>query len=75
MKTVIKKLKRKKSCGPDNFPNEIFIEANATTIETFRKLFNNILKTNNIPPNGKKETSQESTKAKVQRASVQMKEE
>ena len=74
MKTVIKKLKRKKSCGPDNFPNEIFIEANATTIETFRKLFNNI-KTNNIHPNGKKETSQESTKAKVQRASVQMKEE
>lgn len=49
MKVVVKQLKRNKSCGPDEMPNEIFIEANTQTLEVFRKIFNKILSSNNIP--------------------------
>ncbi len=49
MKTVAKQLKRNKSNGPDDIPNEVFIEANEATLEKFRKIFNNILNNLNIP--------------------------
>jgi hypothetical protein len=47
--TVIKKLKRNKSCGPDNIPNEVIIEANEDTKEIYRHVFNNILQNQSIP--------------------------
>ena len=46
---AIKKLKRKKSTGPDNLPNEIFIEANKETREIFREALNTIAQTEKIP--------------------------
>ena len=46
---AIKKLKRKKSTGPDNIPNEIFIEANKETREIFREALNTITQTEEIP--------------------------
>ena len=49
MKTVAKQLKRNKSNGPDDIPNEVFIEANEATLEKFREIFNNILNNLNIP--------------------------
>ena len=39
---AIKKLKRKKSLGPDEIPNETFIEANKDTREIFRTALNRI---------------------------------
>ena len=48
-KKAIKKLKRGKACGPDNIPNEIFIEANDQTKELLLHMFNRILATGNIP--------------------------
>ena len=46
---AIKKLKRKKSTGPDNIPNEIFIEANKETREIYREALNTITQTEEIP--------------------------
>ena len=39
---AIKKLKRKKSLGPDEIPNETFVEANKDTREIFRTALNRI---------------------------------
>ena len=49
LKAVIKKLKRKKAAGPDNIPNEIFIEADHKTREIYRKNFNEISENLTIP--------------------------
>jgi hypothetical protein len=46
---TIKKLKRNKSCGPDNIPNEALLEADNNTREIIRRIFNNILQEQNIP--------------------------
>ena len=46
---AIKQLKRKKSTGPDQIPNEIFIEASELTKEIYRKNMNKILKAAEIP--------------------------
>ena len=46
---AIKKLKRKKSLGPDEIPNEIFIEGNKTVRNTILKIFNRIHTTEDIP--------------------------
>ena len=46
---VIKKLKRKKSLGPDEIPNETFIEANKDTREIFRSALNRIHEKEEIP--------------------------
>ena len=46
---AIKKLKRKKATGPDNLPNEIFIEADQQTKEIYRKHFNKLNETMLIP--------------------------
>ena len=46
---VIKKLKRKKSLGPDEIPNETFIEANKNTREIFRSALNRIHEKVEIP--------------------------
>ena len=52
---ALKKLKRGKAMGPDEIPNEIFIEANTETIEKYPEILNNIAKTKEIPHNGKSE--------------------
>ena len=49
LKTAIKSLKRGKTNGPDNIPNEIFIESNPQTIEIHKNIMNNILQTPQIP--------------------------
>ncbi len=46
---AIKRLKRGKSCGPDNIPNEAFIEANTETREFFKEAFNIIHSKEAIP--------------------------
>ena len=46
---AIKKLKRKKSLGPDEIPNETFIEANKETREIFRTALNRIHEKEEIP--------------------------
>ncbi len=47
---AIKKLKRNKSLGPDQIPNEIFIEANENTRKVYVDIMNNIHQNENIPP-------------------------
>ena len=49
MTKTIKKLKRHKSMGPDNIPNEVFIEADTNTREVFRRIFNKIMMKKQIP--------------------------
>ena len=49
MSIAKKKLKSRKSCGPDNIPNEAIIHADGENTEEIRKQFNNILSRNNIP--------------------------
>ena len=51
LNNAIKKLKRKKATGPDNIPNEIFIEADQETKSIYLRNFNEINKTMNIPVN------------------------
>ena len=45
----ISKLRRNKSTGPDDIPNEAFIEANQETRELIRKSMNNIYNEEKIP--------------------------
>ena len=45
----IKTLKRGKSTGPDNIPNEAIIEANKTNRTTINNILNNIYNTEKIP--------------------------
>ena len=54
---AIKKLKRKKSTGPENIPNEKFIEANKETREIFREALNTITQTEEIPDEWQEATS------------------
>ena len=49
LNTAIKKLKRKKSKGPDNIPNESFIEADQETRTIYQAILNKITKTETIP--------------------------
>ena len=49
MKKAIKSLKRGKSNGPDNIPNEIFIESNKQTQNIHMQMMNHILQTTQIP--------------------------
>ena len=49
IKKATKHLKRKKSPGPDNIPNEIFIEANKETQNIYKNILNNILNDNKSP--------------------------
>ncbi len=46
---AIKQLKRGKSVGPDEIPNEALIESNKDTREIIKKVFNRIYETSNIP--------------------------
>ena len=50
IKKAIKKLKRKKSLGPDEIPNEVFIESNKKVRDILLKTINNIHSTEEIPP-------------------------
>ena len=47
--TVISKLKRRKATGPDNIPNEIFLEADKETKEIYLEHYNSINETMEIP--------------------------
>ena len=49
MNQVIKKLKRKKSLGPDKIPNEMFIEADKETRLILKEIMETIHKTEEIP--------------------------
>ena len=49
LNNVIKKLERKKATGPDNIPNEIFIEADEQTKLIYLENYNKINKTMDIP--------------------------
>ena len=51
---AIKKLKSKKSLGPDDIPNETFIEANKKTRDIFREAFNRIHVKEEIPKSWQK---------------------
>ena len=51
---IIKKLKRNKAMGPDEIPNEIFIEANQTTREILTQILNTIHLGKNIPDTWRK---------------------
>ena len=46
---VIKKLQRKKAIGPDNIPNELFIEADKDTKQIYLEHFNSINQSMEIP--------------------------
>ncbi len=54
LNSAIKKLKPKKSTGPDEIPNEIFTKANQNTREIYLKMMNNIHKEEEIPDQWKK---------------------
>ena len=49
LKAAIKTLKRGKSNGPDDIPNEVFIESDTETREIHRYVMNNVLQTIEIP--------------------------
>ena len=49
LKGAIKKLKRRKSLGPDKIPNEIFIEADSETRNIFCKMIKEIHSKEKIP--------------------------
>ena len=49
MQNAIKKLKRKKSLGPDKLPNEIFIEAEAESRKVLKTMIEKAHKSENIP--------------------------
>ncbi len=46
---AIKSLKKGKSCGPDNIPNEVFMKANKEILNHIRKQMNKISNTEEIP--------------------------
>jgi hypothetical protein len=46
---AIKKLKKRKSCGPDEIPNEVFIMANHTTRLIYLEILNTTIQTQTIP--------------------------
>ena len=45
----IRKLKRKKSTGPDTIPNEVFIEADKATREIYLEIMNKVYNEEKIP--------------------------
>ena len=49
VKQAIKSLKRNKSTGPDDIPNEIFINATEKTINKYREMINTVHKNQAIP--------------------------
>ena len=49
LNSAIKSLKRKKATGPDEVPNEAFIEADQETREIYREVFNNITSSQVVP--------------------------
>ena len=49
LKDTIKRLKRRKSLGPDEIPNELFIEADSETRRTLLDIINKVHKSENIP--------------------------
>ena len=54
LETIKKKLKKRKSCGPDNIPNEALIYANKKNTRAICRTFNHILEEDYIPEAWKK---------------------
>ena len=50
MNQTIKKLQRNKSTGPNDIPNELFIEANEETKEILKAMIENVHNNEEIPP-------------------------
>ena len=50
MNQTIKKLQRNKSTGPDDIPNELFIETNEETKEILKAMIENVHNNEEIPP-------------------------
>ena len=50
LEQAIQKLKKGKSCGPDNIPNESLIEADEENREIYREIYNQIMEEQKIPP-------------------------
>ena len=55
MNQTIKRLQRNKRTGPDDIPNELFIEANEETKEILKAMIENVHKTKRSHQHGKKE--------------------
>ena len=49
LNNAIKRLKKRKSCGPDEIPNEVFIMADHNTRLIFLEILNTTLQTQSIP--------------------------
>ena len=49
IKKAVKSLKRGKTNGPDEIPNEIFIESSPTTLEIHKTIMNNVMQSIDIP--------------------------
>ena len=56
IKRAIQSLKRGKSNGPDNLPNEILIESNTSTRKIHKEMMNKVLLTGHIPHQWKEGT-------------------
>ena len=54
MKKAAKQLKRNKALGPDELPNELFVEANNYTIQLLTDLLNIVHMRKNIPDEWRK---------------------
>jgi hypothetical protein len=54
MTDTIRKLKKKKSCGPDEIPNEVLIHADQQTQDTIKETLNKIMMQEEIPKSWKK---------------------
>jgi hypothetical protein len=67
LKSMIKKLRRRKAPGPDKMPNEILIEAENTTLDIYSRVFNTILQNKQIPSEWREGTITKIYKGKGQK--------
>ncbi len=74
IKVAIAKLKRKKTTGPDQIPNEVFIEADEKTRKIDREVLNKLTKSQDIPEEWQECEFLEYTTAKERKINAQMKE-
>ena len=74
MESIIKRLRRNKSLGPDKIPNEIFIEANREAKQLLKTMIDNIQITKNIPQSYEESEILRLYKGKGQKENVQRKE-
>ena len=56
LEQAIRQLKPRKATGPDNIPNELFLNADTKTKEIYKGIINQSIATNKIPKNWKRGT-------------------